>query len=149
VLPGDTNIAYLNHNYAEKGLGAMLAKNRTRDASKGYTALGPHRTEVNFNYQGLRVEKHLSRGQTKLFAAALISAQLEKLKKNGGSPIMLVDDLCAELDQESSERMLSLLLSNNIQTFVSSITIPSWIKQEENNIAVFHVEHGNIKKMLK
>jgi DNA replication and repair protein RecF len=149
VLPGDTNIAYLNHNYAEKGLGAMLAKNRMRDASKGYTALGPHRTEIAFNYQGLRVEKHLSRGQTKLFAAALISAQLERLKKNGGSPIMLVDDLCAELDQESSERMLSLLLSNNVQTFVSSITMPSWIKQEENNIAVFHVEHGKIKKMLK
>ena len=149
VLPGDTNIVYLNNSYAEKGLGAMLAKNRTKDASKGYTALGPHRTEIVFNYQGLRVEKHLSRGQTKLFAAALISAQLEKLKKKGGSPIMLVDDLCAELDQESSERMLSLLLSNNVQTFVSSITMPGWIKQEENNIAVFHVEHGKIKKMLK
>jgi len=62
---------------------------------------------------------------------------------------MLVDDLCAELDQESSERMLSLLLSNNVQTFVSSIIMPGWIKQEENNIAVFHVEHGKIKKMLK
>jgi recombinational DNA repair ATPase RecF len=40
-------------------------------------------------------------------------------------------------------------LSNNVQTFVSSITMPGWIKQEENNIAVFHVEHGKIKKMLK
>ena len=149
VLPGDTNIVYLNHNYAETGLGTMLAKNRTRDANKGYTAQGPHRTEIAFNYQGFRVEKHLSRGQTKLFAAALISAQLERLKKNGGSPIMLVDDLCAELDQESSERMLSLLLSNNIQTFVSSITMPEWIKQEENNLAVFHVEHGKIKRMLE
>ena len=62
---------------------------------------------------------------------------------------MLVDDLCAELDQESSERMLSLLLSNNVQTFVSSITAPNWIKKEKNNIALFHVEHGKIKKMLK
>lgn len=149
VLPGSTNIVYVNHSYAEKGLGTMLAKNRTKDAKKGYTALGPHRTEITFNYKGSRVEKHLSRGQMKLFAAALISAQLEKLKKNGGSPIMLVDDLCAELDQESSERMLSLLLSNNVQTFVSSITAPTWIKKEKNNIALFHVEHGKIKKMLK
>jgi DNA replication and repair protein RecF len=149
VLSGDANISYSNNNYAEQGLGAVLAKNRRGDANKGYTSVGPHRTDIVFNYRGIRAEKHLSRGQIKLFAAALISAQLEKLKEKGGNPIMLVDDLCAELDQNASEKMLSLLLANNIQTFVSSIVVPDRLKKGKNNVATFHVEHGNIKKMLE
>ena len=84
-----------------------------------------------------------------MFAAALVSAQLEKLKKKGGTPIMLVDDLSAELDQKASEKMLNLLLANKTQTFVTSIKPPSKQKQSNNDIAVFHVEHGSIKKMLK
>ena len=62
---------------------------------------------------------------------------------------MLVDDLSAELDQKASEKMLRLLLTNKTQTFVTSIMPPSKAEQKNNNIAVFHVERGNIKKMLK
>ena len=62
---------------------------------------------------------------------------------------MLVDDLSAELDQKASEKMLRLLLTNKTQTFVTSIMPPSKAEQKNNNITVFHVERGNIKKMLK
>ncbi len=84
-----------------------------------------------------------------MFAASLISAQLAKLKEKGVCPIMLVDDLSAELDEKSSAKMLKLLLDNNTQTFVTSITLPEKIKKETNKAAVFHVEHGNIKKVVK
>ena len=62
---------------------------------------------------------------------------------------MLVDDLSAELDQKASEKMLRLLLANKTQTFVTSIAPPNKTKQKNDNMAVFHVERGNIKKMLK
>jgi len=149
VLPGDATINYSKNGYAEEGLAEMLLKNRKKDAKKGYTSSGPHRADIDFYYQGVKVEKDLSRGQTKLFAAALISSQLEKAKAKGGTPIMLVDDLSAELDQKASEKMLRLLLTNKTQTFVTSIMPPSKAEQKNNNIAVFHVERGNIKKMLK
>jgi len=149
VLPGKANINYLNKDYAKNGLRKTLETNRNKEASKGYTFFGPHRTDILFDYQGTRVEKHLSRGQTKLFAASLISAQLAKLKEKGGCPIMLVDDLSAELDDKSSAKMLKLLLDNNTQTFVTSITLPEKIKKETNKAAVFHVEHGNIQKVVK
>ena len=149
VLSGDAKITYSKNEYGVSGLADALAKHRSTDAKKGYTSLGPHRADILFYYQDIKVEKHLSRGQTKLFAAALVSAQLEKLKKKGGAPIMLVDDLSAELDQKASEKMLNLLLANKTQTFVTSIKPPSKQKQSNNDIAVFHVEHGSIKKMLK
>ena len=149
VLPGDATINYSNNGYAEQGLAETLLKNRKNDAKKGYTSSGPHRADIGFYYQGVKVEKDLSRGQTKLFAAALISSQLEKAKAKGGTPIMLVDDLSAELDQKASEKMLRLLLANKTQTFVTSIAPPNKTKQKNDNMAVFHVERGNIKKMLK
>ncbi|MAJ91836.1 MAG: hypothetical protein CMF40_06585 [Legionellales bacterium] len=149
VLLGDAEICYENSNYKEKGLLNVLKASRNEDAKKGFTTFGPHRTDISFDYQGLSVGKHLSRGQTKLFAAALVSTQLDKLKETGGSPIMLVDDLYAELDQESSEKTLNLLLANKTQTFVSSIAPPRWAEQDKNSIATFHVERGKIKKMVK
>jgi len=147
VLPGDARIVYLKNDYGKKGLADMLIKNRKNDAKKGYTSFGPHRSDVLFYYQDIKVEKHLSRGQIKLFAASLVSAQLEKLKKKGGTPIMLVDDLSAELDEKASEKMLSLLLANKIQTFVTSIKPPKKQKRLNENIAVFHVKHGAIKNV--
>jgi len=149
VLSEGAEINYANNNYCKTGLREALKKNRKMDAMRGFTTAGPHRTDISFNYQGLGVGKHLSRGQTKLFAAALISTQLEKLKDTGGTPIMLVDDLYAELDKTSSEKTLDLLLANDTQTFVSSIAAPSKKEREKNNIAMFHVERGNIKKMVK
>lgn len=149
VLPGDARISYLKNERGVNGLADALIKNRKEDAKKGYTSFGPHRADILFYYQEVKVEKHLSRGQTKLFAASLVSAQLEKLKEKGGAPIMLVDDLSAELDQQAAEKMLNLLLANKTQTFVTSIKPPSKQKQLDNNIAVFHVKHGSIKKMLK
>ena len=146
VLPGSARISYLKNEYDANGLAEALIKNRKEDAKKGYTSLGPHRADILFYYQDIKVEKHLSRGQTKLFAASLVSAQIEKLKEKGITPIMLVDDLSAELDQKAAEKMLKLLLANKVQTFVTSIKQPSKQKRQNDNIAVFHVEHGAIKK---
>jgi len=149
VLSGAAEIEYLNDDYTEQGLDCLLAENRNDDVKRGYTNLGPHRTDIIFSYEDFSVTKHLSRGQTKLFSAALVSSQIEKLKNSGVDAIVLVDDLDAELDEESSKKMLNLLLANNIQTFVSSLTRPEWIQHIKEEHSVFHVKHGKIQKMVE
>ena len=149
VLPGAVKIDYSNESYAEQGLIDLLAKNRADDVKRGYTRLGPHRSDITFSYEGFNVVKHLSRGQIKLFGAALLSSQVDKLKRSGSDAIVLIDDLDAELDEESSKNMLNLLLANNTQTFVSSLKMPDWILQENDCHSVFHVKHGKIQKMVE
>jgi DNA replication and repair protein RecF len=149
VLSGTVKIDYLNEAYNDQGLGHLLAENRKDDVKRGYTGLGPHRSDIVFCYEGFNVAKHLSRGQTKLFGAALVSSQIERLKNSGLDAMVLVDDLDAELDEESSKKMLDLLLANNIQTFVSSLTRPEWMQQEKDSHSVFHVKHGKIQKMVE
>jgi len=149
VLSGVGEITYLNDSYAKEDLAVLLAENRQDDINRGYTKLGPHRTDISFSYDDFNVAKHLSRGQTKLFGAALVSSQIEILKKAGIDAMMLVDDLDAELDEASSKKTFALLLNNNIQTFVSTLTKPAWFQHEKDKHALFHVEHGKVKKMIE
>lgn len=146
VLSGRVKIDYLNESYIEQGLDKLLARSRTEDVKRGYTNQGPHRADIVFNYEDFNVAKHLSRGQTKLFGAALVSSQVEKLKISGTNAIVLVDDLDAELDEESSRNMLNLLLANNTQTFVSSLKKPEWIQEEKEKYSVFHVNTEKFRK---
>jgi len=149
VLSGTSKINYLNENYAGQNLPELLAAGRYEDEKRGYTNLGPHRADISFSYEDYNVAKHLSRGQSKLFSAALVSSQVDKLKALGKDAMVLVDDLDAELDQESSAKILDLLLANNTQTFVSSLARPEWAVQENELNSMFHVKHGKIQKMLE
>ncbi|MBL1142225.1 MAG: DNA replication and repair protein RecF [Proteobacteria bacterium] len=149
VLSSAGMVEYLNQAYENQDLVSLFSENRNNDVKKGYTGLGPHRTDISFSYDDFNVAKHLSRGQTKLFGAALISSQIEILKKSNIDAMILVDDLDAELDETSSKKMFDLLMSNNVQTFVSSLTKPSWFEAEKSNNAVFHVKHGKVEKMIE
>lgn len=149
VLSGEAKINYLNEAYKGQNLSELLAISRNEDEKRGYTNLGPHRVDISFSYEDYNVAKHLSRGQSKLFSAALVSSQVDKLKDLGKDAMVLVDDLDAELDQDSSRKILALLLANNTQTFVSSLTRPEWVDDENEFNSMFHVEHGKIQKMLE
>ncbi len=149
VLSGEGRVEYLNNSYKNESLVLLLEESRKEDIIRGYTNIGPHRTDVSFSYDDFNVAKHLSRGQTKLFGAALVSSQVAMLKKAEIDAMVLVDDLDAELDEESSVKMLNLLLANDSQTFVSSLTKPAWLKQEKDKHAVFHVKHGKVEKMIE
>lgn len=149
VLSDKAMVGYLNEHYISQELAELLAANRVDDARRGYTNFGPHRTDVFFRYEGFDVAKHLSRGQTKLYGAALVSSQVDKLKTSGKESLILVDDIDAELDEESSKKILSLLLANQSQTFVSSLVKPKWIEDGDDEHGMFHVKHGKIEKMLE
>ena len=149
VMDGQAKIEYLNKDYTNSGLINLLAENRQEDAKRGFTALGPHRADIAFAYDDFVVAKHLSRGQIKLFGAALVSSQIHKLRQEGVNAMVLVDDLDAELDDASSEKLLGLLLSNETQTFVSSLVRQSWIPEGGEDYSVFHVKHGKVEKVLE
>jgi DNA replication and repair protein RecF len=149
VLPKKGLVEYLNQAYEKEDLAALLMESRKDDVKRGYTSIGPHRVDVSFLYDDFNVAKHLSRGQTKLFGAALISSQIEILKKADINAMILVDDLDAELDETSSKKMFELLISNETQTFVSTLTKPPWFETENKHHALFHVEHGKVEKMVE
>lgn len=126
-----------------RGLAEILEENRFNDIKQGYTRYGPHRADLSVRKGGDTVNQRTSRGEQKLAVICLVLAQTEAvLRHSDNVPILLIDDLNAELDQENRVKMLSRCKKSEYQVF---ITATAWQLPAEHSVdKVFHVEHGVI-----
>lgn len=86
----------------------------------GSTLVGPHRDEISFKINGHELRKFASQGQHKTFFVALKIGEFFYLKERcRENPILLLDDVFSELDDNRVQQML-LLIENLNQTFITS-----------------------------
>ena len=98
----------------EDAFRAALAEHAGRDHRMGTTTVGPHRDEVRFSLDGedrdLDVRDYGSGGQRRTVALALRLLEAQTIRDaRGTEPIVLMDDVFAELDQGRSERIMELI----------------------------------------
>lgn len=145
----------------EVGLETTLANRLLSDLELGYTRMGCHRADINVvldlmhtdeaghNYkQTLLATDMLSRGEKKLLVMALRLSQLPLLSKVGKVPLVLVDDITAELDYDALIALLTGLKQVNSQLFITSLSeeIMSTVQEIwQNNSQMFHMEQGKLK----
>ncbi len=109
-----------SHEELEKQYRERYAGQRRRDRDAGFTLSGPHRHDVAIEAAGRLARDHLSTGQIKLVGAGLRIAALELLEAARGETLpVLIDDVDAELDQTSVQRLM-IRASSNRQLFVTS-----------------------------
>jgi len=63
-------------------------------------------------------------------------------------PTMLIDDLAAELDQDNQSLVLDELASLGVQTLLTGIAALPPALIESNPIRTFHVEQGQVTRLL-
>jgi DNA replication and repair protein RecF len=77
---------------------------------RGTTLVGPHRDDLVLFINGIGVHEYASQGQHKTMLVALKVAEFFYLmNRRGESPILLLDDLFSELDQQRSGRIVDML----------------------------------------
>ena len=78
-------------------------------------------------------------------ACLLVAAQLSFLEETSQvEPVLLIDDISAELDQQAQRIVLETLVTGRRQTFVTAIDYEVLAKGKYFDDAQrFHVEHGN------
>jgi DNA replication and repair protein RecF len=92
------------------GLRRKLLAARADDIARGATALGPHRDEFRFIASGMDVGTYGSRGQARTAVLALKLAEMEWMRaKTGEWPILLLDEVLAELDVNRRRDLLARL----------------------------------------
>lgn len=92
---------------------ARLQQASRRELETGRTMVGPHRDEMIFTLNDLEVRRYASQGQHRTFGMALKLAQFFYLKaKVEESPILLLDDLFGNLDEQRTKVFLELLDSD-------------------------------------
>ncbi len=99
-----------------------LEQKRSDEIKTGTTLVGPHRDEVAFSLNGLRLRTFSSQGQHKTFLIGLKIAEFFYLKERcTETPVFLLDDVFSELDERRSTRLVSFI-ENLAQTFITTTT---------------------------
>lgn len=116
-----------------------LNKIRAEELRRGITLIGPHRDEYVFKINGLDAKKFASQGQIKAILIALTVAKFFYLKeRKRETPILLLDDVFAELDSQRSKKMLSLV-GNVGQVFITTTDL---------SVVAGVVENFEVKKFI-
>ena len=125
------------------GLEQYLAQQRKGDLERGMTRHGIHRSDIAIREEGRDIGLIYSRGQVKLYIIALALAQDSVFRRRTGrNPVILVDDLPAELDDASQRRVIEALAQRGGQVFITATGgIPTGAREQQ---AMFHVEQGRI-----
>jgi DNA replication and repair protein RecF len=90
-------------------LAAALAESRERELDRGVTLVGPHRDDLVLSLGELPAKGYASHGESWSFALALRLAAYDLLRSDGGEPVLVLDDVFAELDDGRREALAELV----------------------------------------
>jgi DNA replication and repair protein RecF len=141
LLPGHpVHFRYSNGWNAQKGFAQALQEVRSTDRKLGYTTVGPQRGGMEIWTESGPAAKVLSRGQQKLLVFGMVLTQATIMaEQTGHHPMLLIDDLSAELDRGNQRRIVELLASLPMQVIMTNIEQQDdW---SHHLSEVFHVEH--------
>ena len=116
---------------------------RPKELERGLTLSGPQRDDLVLLLNGMPAKTYASHGEGWSYALALrlASRQLLREDSNYGDPILILDDVFAELDAKRRERLADLVADNEQVLITAAVAedVPEALRAK-----VFHVEHGRV-----
>ncbi|MFB7761699.1 DNA replication/repair protein RecF [Streptomyces xiamenensis] len=88
---------------------AALGEARKREIERGVTLVGPHRDELVVRLGELPAKGYASHGESWSLALALRLAAYGLLREEGPEPVLVLDDVFAELDARRRDRLAGLV----------------------------------------
>ena len=86
-----------------------LGEARRQEIERGVTLVGPHRDDLVLKLGEMPAKGYASHGESWSYALALRLASYELLCADGGEPVLVLDDVFAELDARRRERLAELV----------------------------------------
>ncbi len=86
-----------------------VARRRDEEIDRGLTLVGPHRDDLMLSLGELPARGYSSHGESWSLALALKLAAFELLRADGDDPVLILDDVFAELDDLRSDRLAALV----------------------------------------
>lgn len=121
-----------------------INEHKQEEIARRQCCIGPHRDDIEFKINNIDAVKFASQGQQRTLVLALKLAELDIIKeKTGFSPILLLDDVLAELD-DTRQNFLLKSISNNTQTIITSVDTLLFENEFLNDVDIYSVENGVI-----
>ena len=122
---------------------AKLATVRNKELERGITLVGPHRDDLVLMLGTLPAKGYASHGESWSYALALRLASIALLsaETRTGDPILILDDVFAELDAGRRARLAGMVAGNEQVLITAAVAedVP-----EELIATVFHVKNGEV-----
>lgn len=131
----------------ESMLRTALQQRRAEEHARGVSVVGPHRDDLDFLLAGLLTKGYASHGESWSFALALRLASYWLLSDESAvagakdSPVLILDDVFAELDTSRRERLAQLThdASQTLITVAVAADLPSTIGGTQ-----LHIHQGTV-----
>lgn len=126
-------------------LAAALARQRPLDVRRGLTHAGPHRDDLALTLDGrdLRVVGSAGQQRTAAFALRLLEAATLR-DARGATPVLLLDDPFAELDETRAARILGLLGADGFGQVVLAVPRPGDVPAALSPLARLTIVDGMV-----
>jgi DNA replication and repair protein RecF len=108
-LPDPVGEAAHDREQLAVALLAEVERRRDEEVERGISLVGPHRDDLTLMLGPMPVKGYASHGESWSMALALRLASYDLLRAGGDDPILILDDVFAELDSERRERLAELV----------------------------------------
>lgn len=128
----------------EKKYFQVLRNNLNRDIENRTTEFGPHRDDIimKINNKDLRV--YGSQGQQRTVVLSIKLSEVELIKKEKGNyPVLLLDDVFSELDEERRKYLIKSF--QEMQTLITVTDVIDLKEMDNIKKSVFYIEDGKLK----
>lgn len=98
-------------------------QNAERELQRGVSLIGPHKDEISFFINGKNARLFASQGQQRTIVLALKIASVLLINEMlGAEPVLLLDDVMSELDEDHREALMKFI-QKNTQTFITTTNL--------------------------
>jgi len=140
------NVAYTNDDVGkiQQKIKKEIEEKRNAEIVMGATLVGPHRDEIELVINQGVARNYASQGQQRTLVLSLKLGELQLIEQViGDTPLLLLDDVMAELDLQRQKQLLECL-GNRFQTFITTTHLNYFDEKLLAEAQIIKIERGKI-----
>jgi DNA replication and repair protein RecF len=141
TLPGPSLVP--DRSALQDALLSEMQSVRSQELERGVSLVGPHRDDLVLTLGEFPAKGYASHGESWSFALALRLACYETLREEGEEPVLLLDDVFAELDSHRRSKLAELVAPAEQVLVTAAVEgdVPEVLRGE-----VFEVRTGEVRR---
>ncbi|MCK8672158.1 DNA replication/repair protein RecF [Rhodococcus sp. HM1] len=135
----------------EAAVVAALAAARTREIERGVCLVGPHRDELELVLGDQPAKGYASHGESWSYALALRLGAFELLRSDGTDPVLMLDDVFAELDRRRRTALAAVAASAEQVLITAAVPedVPSELAGTRFSVRAEDTERGRLSVLTR
>lgn len=138
-----------SENEIKEQLKSKFESEKSNEVKAGNTLYGPHRDDFEFYLGNNNLKSYGSQGQQRVAVLSIKLAEIEIFKNySKTSPILLLDDVFSELDDEKKNNLLKYI-NDDIQTIITTTDLENIDETIIKKAQLFKIESGSVVEKLE